>query len=256
MHLAYIDDSGASNRCAMALYGALIIEDRWVASIEGLMALTAANLLPPDRRDDFHEFHAFELFKGKGIFEGISEPKRFRAIDLLLSYVSSHALRFVYAAVDRSLFRSRPVDSITPLTFAFRMCLLGVEEFEREEATRRHLEKQPGVDRPLAMYFVDDVTDETRKRPMKSEYRSLRQQKAANPSADARLWYAHDALCFADSSESVGLQMADLCAFFTLGRLQKRLDQDMFFDKFKSLAVCAKPMPEWGQYDHLLLEHV
>src|ERR1700675_3258163 len=104
MHLAYIDDSGAHANCPIALYGALVIPDRLMLAIEGLSAMTAANLLPADRRGRVKEFHAYDLLKGEGIFEGINETARFKAIHLLLAYAQMHAPVFVYSAVDRTAF--------------------------------------------------------------------------------------------------------------------------------------------------------
>jgi hypothetical protein len=43
--------------------------------------------LPLDKIEEFKEFHAHDLYKGEGPFEGIDETKRFNAIEVLLTAV-------------------------------------------------------------------------------------------------------------------------------------------------------------------------
>jgi hypothetical protein len=257
VHFAFMDESGASENCPIALFGALICPPEWVLAMEHTANIAAVNLIPKERRHEFEEFHAFDLYKGEGVFRDIPEPDRFETIELLLGVAELHSPRFVYSAVDRSKFRGSCAagTSANVLTFAFKMCLLEVEEFQRCEAARAYVAKQP-VNKTLGFYVVDDILDKTRKDPLKAEYRRLRTKALAEPNpTDRRLWYAHDAISFQDSRDSIGLQVADLCAFFTLGNLQRREEQDRFFDEFRRIVVCSKQEPEWSQNADFLIEH-
>jgi hypothetical protein len=56
---------------------------------------------------------------------------------------------------------------------------------------------------------------------------------------------------FADSTDCIGVQIADLCNYFVRLRLEGTEEPQKFYEMFADLAICAKPDPEWNQYGHL-----
>jgi hypothetical protein len=216
-------------------------------------------VIPPDNREKFTEFHGCDLYWGNPPFNGIDEAKRFDAIRVLLGSLRMEEMTFVYSSVDDEEFRKSPLGTIplAPLHFAFQMCLCGIENWARAQHT-------PGRD-PNAgvvinwsdsfLCIADESNNVKEKEVLKAVYRKLRKR---HPFYDFqrvnRLWHGHDAMFFADSTDSVGIQIADLCTYFVQRKLNKKVEPQNFIDIFSDRIVCAKPEPEWTQYKHLLRE--
>ncbi len=220
---------------------------------------------PEEIQEKFQEFHARDLFKGEGAFKGIEEEKRFNAIRMLLSAMRNNKMPFIYAAVDTpKLAKSALAHSLfevaDPLIPAFKLCALGVEKWAQSHH-HQPLEAGMLVDyKDQYLFIVDDTTDQAVKKSLKNSYRMLRTNRPYLSTTKIRLWHCHDAMYFGDSSESVGIQLADLCTYFMQRRLTKRdFDSkdngDEFFEMFSSLAICAKPEPEWTEYGEFLMDH-
>jgi hypothetical protein len=111
------------------------------------------------------------------------------------------------------------------------------------------------------LLIVDETNDQEIKKGMRNSYRILRATRPyLSGAAKNRLWHAHDAMYFGDSRDSVGIQLADLCAYFMQRRLLKRNPNasdkaDEFYEMFSSQTICAKPEPEWNQYGDLFCDH-
>jgi hypothetical protein len=97
-------------------------------------------ILPVDKIDEFKEFHASEIYNGRGVFGGIDETKRLRAIHVLA--VRMDDLPFICAAIDQKKFASSPFCTANPLLTAVHPCLLGIEDW----ATANH-PSHPGTKR-------------------------------------------------------------------------------------------------------------
>lgn len=265
MHLAYLDDSQQAG--SLAMFGAVVIPHGNFGYAEQLHSAAIQQLFPPEEIEEkFKEFHAWELFKGEGAFKGIEQEKRYMAIRLLLEAMRLNAMPFIYAAVDtRKLANSHMAQGLfevaNPLIAAFKLCALGVEAW----AQTHHNQPLPAgmlIDyKDQYLFIVDDTADMAIKKSLKNSYRMLR---AIRPYIGNfhknRLWHCHDAMYFGDSTESVGIQLADLCTYFMQRYLMKRDpasrdDGDEFFEMFSPLAICAKPEPEWLQYHEFLMAH-
>jgi hypothetical protein len=115
------------------MFGALVVPSGKFGHLSILHETAIQQIIPLGKIESFDEFHACNLYKGTGVFEGIDEDKRFTAIRVLLQAVCSDNLPFVYAAVDRQKMANSPFSVATPLHSAFHMCLLGVENWARSE---------------------------------------------------------------------------------------------------------------------------
>ena len=78
----------------------------------------------------------------------------------------------------------------------------------------------------LAILIADDG-DKKVKTDLKQSFRQLRRQ-IRPPDYDPKLWYVHDDMYFGSSKGSVGIQLADLCAYF----IAKHLEGDVAIDGF------------------------
>jgi Protein of unknown function (DUF3800) len=247
------------------MFGAIVIPHGEFGWAERMHSIAVEQLFPADEiQERFQEFHACELFKGEGAFKGITETSRFNAITLLLMAVRDHRLPFIYAAVDEKKLAESPLshglfETAPALVAAFKLCLLGVENW----AMSRHARDSMGLkidydDQYLVV--ADDTNEQELKKRLRNSYRLLRAARPYVAKTPNRLWHAHDAMYFADSRDSIGIQLADLCTYLMQRRLLKRDvhtkdKSDEFYEMFSEQAVCAKPEPEWSQYRGLLLSH-
>jgi hypothetical protein len=264
VHLAYLDES--LQQGSLAMFGAIVIPHGVFGWTEHMHSTAIQQLFRVDEIEEkFQEFHAEELFKGKGAFEGIEETKRFDAITVLLMAVSHYKLPFIYAAVDEKKLDKSPLsqalfETANPLVAAFKLCLLGVESW----AQNRHPQDNPGIVKidygDQYLLIADETKDQELKKRLRKSYRILRAAHAYAGKTHNRLWHAHDAMYFGDSRDSVGIQLADLCVYFLQRQLTKRDlnakdKSDEFYKMFSEQVICAKPMPEWSQYRELLVSH-
>jgi hypothetical protein len=255
MHLAYLDESGTDGHSPVVMFGALIVPYGKFGRLAGLHSAAIQQILPAERIEEFGEFHACELYKGTGAFEGIDEVKRFTAIRVLLQAVQGDQLPYIYAAADRGKFNQSPFGSGKPLHAAFHMCLLGVEDW----ATANHPNINPGFGKLIdwkdtCLYLMDDCSDKELKQQFRKTYRTLRvKHPFVNASAN-RLWHAHDDMFFADSKDCLGIQIVDLCNYFVRRHLAGEPDPENFYEAFADQVISAKPQPEWANYGSLFRE--
>jgi Protein of unknown function (DUF3800) len=256
VHLAYLDETGTDGHSPIVMYGALIVPVGKFGHLASLHSTAIQQILPIEKMDEFKEFHASEIYNGKGAFEGIDEPKRLRAIQVLLEAVRMDELPFIYAAIDRKKFASSPFCTANPLLTAFHLCLLGIEDW----ATANH-PSFPGTKRldwnDTYLCIADDNKNNREvKEQLLKTYRTLRAKHPFIPPYDGRLWHAHDNMFFADSSDCLGIQIADLCAYFVRRHLLGDSETEDYYQRFSNHIICAKPEPEAKLYKHLFCSHL
>lgn len=243
MFLTYLDDSGSDRKSPVVLVGAVLIKDSIILEMETIGGLVIERFIPDDKKDDFVEFHAGELFHGKGIFEGIDEPSRHGAIAALLQQVARFKIPCIYSAVKKSVFVNGVLGSASPFDVAFRMCSLGVQRY-----------LTTNNEHETALFLFDDTTDGVLKRQLQSSFRELRPRiKPPYWEGPHRLFNIHDAMYFGSSRDSIGIQIADLCNYFILRHLKG--EKDELYDIFKEYVVCSSIEPDWTTYRHLFVEH-
>jgi len=256
VHLAYLDETGTDGHSPIVMFGALIVPHGSFGRLENLHNAAIQQILPLDKIDEFTEFHASQLYEGKGPFEGIDEEKRIRAIQVLLAAVTMEKLPFVYAAVDRKKFSHSPFCWGKPLHLAFHMCLLGVEDW----ATANHPNPYPQTGKLLdwkdiCLYILDDCDDKQLKDQFRKSYRALRVKNPFTSPVGNRLWHAHDDMFFGDSKDCLGIQISDSCNFFVRRHLAEEPEPHNLYAAFCEQVICAKPESEWTTYKSLCREH-
>jgi hypothetical protein len=261
VHLAYLDDS-QQREPSIAMFGSVVMPHGVFGWAERFHSIAIEQLFPADEIEErFQEFHAADLFHGEGAFKGIDEDKRFDAITVLLMTMKQYQIPFIYAAINEKKLEKSPLSQglleiAHPLVPAFKLCALGIEMW----AKKLHGNNSVVDYSDQYMLIVDETKDQELKKRLRRSYRLLRTARPYIANSVNRLWYAHDAMYFGDSRDSVGIQLADLCTYFMQRHLSNpnpnaEDDGESFYKMFASQAICAAPEPEWSQYRELLLSH-
>ncbi len=209
VHLAYMDDSGTRDKKnPYQVMGALVVEDKQFLYLEVRSNLIAESIIPESRREEFEEFHAHELYGGRGVFEGISQEERFGAIKVLLEGVQRSNAVLMYGAVDKFKLEKGIYATADPVQICFRRCMEGVEEWVAKQENQN-----------LVLLIVDDC-DKSAKKSFRESFRRLRKPLKQVIFPPGQAWHFHDDMYFGDSRESIGIQTADLCAFFIAKHLK------------------------------------
>lgn len=130
VHLAYLDDSGTRDKKSnFQVMAGVIIEGWEFRPVEFAMAWCIEELIPEDRRGKFEEFHAWELFGGYGVFEGIDQEKRLGVVEVMLHVAVKHAIPIVYGSVNTKELAKMDYGSAEPLDICFRKCVRGINSW-------------------------------------------------------------------------------------------------------------------------------
>jgi hypothetical protein len=246
MFLGYMDDSGRFDKKKQTyqIVSTVLVRDNLSESIEHLVGQVVEDVIPEDRLERFEEFHAWELYGGYGIFDGIDQEKRFDAIKRLLSIIRDYEIPVVYGAVDLQQLQQRSYASANPIDIAFRLCIEGTSWVMSEEQRGQH-----GSDSVFALLIVDD-TDKDKKAILKKSFRELRRQ-IRPPDWHPRTWYIHDDMYFGSSKDSIGIQLADLCSYFIGKHLEKDELAEGFYQIFSDLILYSEVEPHDEQNERI-----
>lgn len=220
MFVAYGDDSGTDRSSPFQIFAAVMMRAEYSFSyLEAQHALAIEQFIPEERRERFHEFHAQELFRGTGVFEDIKEDKRHGMLRELLIALAMAECDVFYGAVRKQDLHNTVCGSASPLDVAFRLCLRSIESWMQETAAG-----------DLCILISDDMGDRAEKAQLKRSFRAMRtKHKLMEFGA---LAHFHDDIYFGDSKESVGIQLADTCAFFIGRQLRGEPDPKGFYSEF------------------------
>ncbi|HEY4839234.1 MAG TPA: DUF3800 domain-containing protein [Candidatus Acidoferrales bacterium] len=247
MYLAYLDDSGTGNKTSpFQMMTAVIIADLQFTILEILMSAAVEAIIPWEKMDSFEEFHAFDLYWGKGIFEGMEQEKRFTVIKALLTVISKYSVPIVYGAVDKAKLAEQFYGSADPVDCCFRSCMSGIDQWLRQQPTMN----DNAYVLQLGLLIVDDYQDGKLKNQLRNSFRRFRKQlrpptaRFMSNEFEKGPWQLHDAMYFGNSKDSIGLQLADLCGYFIARHLQGFAPSEGFYDLIKDQIVFSKLEPE------------
>ena len=260
MHLAYFDETGTDGHSSIVMFGALIVPSGKFGYLSSIYEVAIQQIIPAEKIDQFKEFHASALYYGDAPFDGIDAEKRFNAIRVLLSAVAMNGLPFAYAAIDRQKFSGSPFSTMRPLNVAFHLCLLGVEDWAVANHPNPHIDALTTstlIDwKDTYLCVLDDCSDKDLKANLRKSYRSLRSKHPFTTPQKNRLWHAHDDMFFADSTDCLGIQIADLCNFVVRLSIEGKDEPQNFYEMISRQVICVQSEPEWSQYNHLLRNHM
>ncbi|HEX9119625.1 MAG TPA: DUF3800 domain-containing protein [Terriglobales bacterium] len=248
MYLGYVDDTGNDEASPVAIMCAVLIDHRLFYQIEDVAGMIIGDLIPEGQMNKFKEFKAADLFHGHEAFEGIPREKRMAAMFSLLHEIRRFQIPVLYSAVDRAQLEavaaSSVIVSLNPVVAAFKMCLLGIQAW---------LEAQHGIGE-LGLLICDETEDNFLKANLRSTFRSLRTKRLPPEWKERRLKNIHDELYFSDSRDSIGIQMADLCAWVVQRSIRSEDVPDLL-EEISASTNCAKVEPEWSQNPNIFVEY-
>jgi hypothetical protein len=263
VHLAYLDDSDTKSKAhKWQVMAGVIIKSENFTPLEMAMGVVREILLRKGNLEHFQEFHACELYGGHKTFEGIEQKERFDAIWKLLSLLKIGSLPVFYGAVDLTSLNKQIYASADPLDISFRMCLEGIEQWLNADIVRRSCADVEvskltpedfgnrvlgaGYFHELVMLVVDDCEDKRIKNALHKSYRQLRPPRRLSNTTDllgGPMFHFHDDMYFGDSRYSMGIQLADLCAYFIARHLDGDAAVEGFYKKIEPHIVFSKQHP-------------
>ena len=238
MYLAYLDDS---EQRGWQVIGAVLIPADSFFVVELLSALEIENLMPEEKRHDFQEFHASELYCGEGIFKDIPQSKRFNAIRNVLGCVETCKAKVAYGAVDLALHRKSIFHSANPRDVAFRMCVLGVEGWLYDSCLKEMVEQATSGSQFATLFIMDEAAkgDKETQAILQKSFRMLRPRFRVSGGEDNHLTFVHDDMYFGDSRYSIGIQIADLCSYFIAKHIYGDKDSEGFYKMIEPHIISA-----------------
>lgn len=246
MYLAYMDDSDTKDKAAKwQVMAAVMIPDYLFNVSELMLSLVIQNLIPEEKMDDFEEFHASELFGGYGVFQGIDQQKRHQAIEMLLDVILTAQMHIAYGAVDLDFLRNQDYRSANPQDIAFRSCVKGIQNW-LAELSMENIKKAADInawESPIAL-LIADAGDKKDNAELQKSFREMRKKLKSPQNFGDKSAHFHDDMYFGDSKFSLGIQLADLCAFFIAKHLEGRADAEGFYRMIADKIVFSKTYPE------------
>ena len=258
MHLAYIDDSDTKSKSRVwQVMAAVIIEDQAFTFLEHALYSIREDLLPlmpEEKRAKFEEFHASELYGGYGAFEGIDQDRRLEAITKLLHMLAMCKLTVVYGGVNVDSLQKQLYASADPIDISFRICLKGIRSWidERILGDMNDLAELSADEtlesvthdwlRELVIVVVDEC-DSKIKNSLHKTFRALRAATGASFGPGNELVHFHDDMYFGDSRYSIGIQLADLCAYFIARHLEGDMEIQGFYEMVSPHIVFSQVHP-------------
>lgn len=222
MYLVYLDDSSDNKDFQIIL--AVIVPEQIFCGVEGYLSHLVDTLVPEQSREKF-EFHASKMFHSQGEFSSLNRDTVLSIFSKCATIVQSerHGVEIVYGAVDMRSLRASHFATANPADIAFRLCLEGLEK--RLESVNP--KEQIGI------LICDDTEKQHIKKNMQQAYRAYRKRyKKLGVGSDIdSLPRLHDDLYFGDSAYSVGLQVADMCAFIVLRHLEGMQDTEFIYEQ-------------------------
>jgi len=240
VRLVFLDESGRSRHEPIIVVAGIIVHgDRTYRKPEQCVRKIATATIPEEDRDGFI-FHAGDLFQGAGYFKDKDtwpRERRFTILRSLAGVPRKLRIPIVFGHFDKSEKPRRDNREIAahlkPRDMAHANDIVQhMAAFSRAEiAIERQMLRFPRDE--ICMLIAED-TDRV-KRALKDAHAFLRDRDAVATSALAGisnlpLTKIVDTPHFAAKSDSVPLQIADVCAYLILRRLLRRSDSQEFFE--------------------------
>lgn len=254
MWLAYLDDAGSDLQRRYQLMVAVVMHDSMFLHNELIMAGVVKQAIPPEQLEEFwlkfEEFHASELFGGYGAFGAIERSVRMKMIEeLLRGFAMSHGI--CYGCVDRHAMRKHIHGSANHLDVCFRICLNAIKT--RMERVQKYVSTLPwppadSIPRsfPQALLIADDCAKD--KKVLSESFHQVRARIKFIP-GETELSFLHDDIYFGDSKYCIGIQIADLCAYFISKHLEGDTSTVHFYKLIEPFIFYWRIEPDGKEFD-------
>jgi len=245
MYLAYVDDSGSTGhqlddqQARFQVLGGPIIHDSDYTTLELMLSYELETVVPEDQWESF-EFHTYDLFNANNQFSALGADNCRNLLKAVLTEIRANNMCVVFGAVDKVELKTQLYSSADPADMAFRLYLKSLalcledkfKEKVRAETGKSELSPDDLVTRmaECCIMIVDDSNKRVR-RVIENAFRENRKRVRVFKDEAGPLWpYLMDDLYFGDSKYSLGIQLADVCAYFVARYLAKKPDAEEFYN--------------------------
>jgi uncharacterized protein DUF3800 len=240
VRLVYLDDSAQDG--LFQVIAAVMVRDYGFMDLERTFGILTEATVPEELQPSF-EFHTSDIFQGNPPFDKLDKDKALAILDkfaLLIGGTPAGPIPIVYGAVDVRDLRAGDFATAQPMDIAFRRCIRQVEMWLKENA-----------DHDFGILISDDTSNNKQKESMQAAFRAYRARIKTNLRSYPQEFKAergkgahlHDDMYFGNSSYSVGLQLADFCAFIILRHLQGKEDTEFLYKKIEKYIYSMKVEP-------------
>jgi hypothetical protein len=202
--------------------------DKQWRGIERDVRVIVEQLVPENERTNF-EFKADALFSGRKPFDKWKREDRIAVQKAFLQVIAEYKMPVIWGAVERAFYKAeRGAEGVTLTTHnlvlemtdvAFILCSAGTEAWLSGNA-----------DDSVGILIADENKRPGFKRKMKDSLAEYRRKHILPTVLHSRFDHFMDTLSFNNSAESLGLQIADHCAYFLKRRIMKKRDSDFLFE--------------------------
>jgi Protein of unknown function (DUF3800) len=243
VRIAYFDEAGTANELQepfLVVGGVLIHGDTEWHPIEVASNEIIASMVPPELRQGFF-FRATRLHGDHKSYKGVlSSEQRLELLRQLVNLIAQFKLPISYGAITRAkLHEALPSSKSSTRThighqIAFSLCAFGFQGW---------FSRGPfGDEVVICVADKNDVAN--RQLHLKQTFAAQRAQGLPDLPMVLLMNFV-DALHFASSSESIGLQLADVAAFVIKRHLMGKEDTDKLYKTLEPLLVCDPESALW-----------
>jgi hypothetical protein len=234
VYLIYLDDS--SDNSDVQVIAAVMVPEDDVLIVESFLGKRIEIFVPEELRPKF-EFHAFKLWRREGEFSNLSHEQVRELFEGSAAVVAdAPGIHAVYGAVNLRALRASLYSTAQPIDVAFRLCMEGIHEW--------FVKNRPVED--IGILICDEMKPNVMK-DMQQSYRAFRRRNKKELTIGNRISgvfdYLHDDLYFGDSAYSVGLQLADMCAFLIRRHLNGAEDTEYLYKRIESKIYFSRMEP-------------
>jgi hypothetical protein len=199
VYIAYLDEAGLSRSETHLVVAGIIVREDQLLECEKQLDAVLEKHIPQQDREGF-EFHAHPLFGGGGYFRKWPEKKRQWIIRDVLDSLMMFNLPIIYGAIDKPKHERKYVIPFDAHDLAFMLFAEKVDDWLAPKAQ-------------VCILIADETK---RNKIIKSSLRQYRKEgiPIGYSGKPRRLDNIADAIYFANSKDSWGLQLADFCSYF------------------------------------------
>lgn len=235
VRLIYLDESGRASETDQPIFvvaAVLVHADAKWRAVDISLERIVNTLVPESARASF-EFHAKNLFSGSDKYPWGQEI-RHAILKECLQIIGQYELPVVWSGIHKTGFKIAAKGMYDPAK-------LEGEEFLKELQRLGFVACAIEIEQWFLKNAADEVglclADVTKAGlGMKQELREYR-RRAILPDGP-RFDHLVDTVYFGNSDESIGLQLADCCAYFISRHLMGKMDSEPFYDLIKD---CVRP---------------
>jgi hypothetical protein len=237
VYVAYLDDAGstggnlADKQSPFQVVASVLFAEADDFSIsEFLLGNIIDTYVPEEMRDSF-EFHASDLWACREPFNRLQKTQAVKITEQCFDLIQAAKLPISYGAVDKPKLSSEIFSTANPIDMAFRLC---VEGLEGEMVKQKHNE--------LVILVCDD--SKSNRNAIRNAFRQYRRKiRSLQKHNRGKLAHVVDDIFFGDSSESMGIQIADMCCFAIERHLRQQDDTEYLYKAIEGQIYSGRIFP-------------